>query len=265
MKPLLYLDAETTGLNPATDAIVSLALHCSDGGDTYNRDWIFKPWKPIPLEVEQLTGITNEMVQHCPPFQSAAAEIHNALSKCDLAGFNLRHFDIPILWEELNRCAIEWNLDDTLVIDAGVIFKKKEARTLSAAMQFYCGKPHEGAHCALADCRATRQVLEAQLNRYPDLAALDRAALAKASEYDGPRPLTFDGKIIEGPDGDAIYNFGQNTKGVKVRDDINFAYWILSKDFPVQTKTALRKLLDHYEQEIQDRIDKANDKADDLF
>ena len=249
MKPLASIDVETTGTNTATDAIVSLAIHVGYG-DEYSREWKFKPWKPIPPEVEQLIGISNAQVANLPPFKADAFEIHNALSKCDICGFNVRAFDVAIIWEEFYRCGIEWDLSDTLIIDAGTIFKLREERTLTAALKFYCGiETYEGAHGALSDARSTADVLEAQLKRYPDLGKMDRAALAKASEYDGPKRLTFDGKIIEGPDGAPIFNFGKyRDKQVKVTDDLRYAEWMLSADFPAQTKLVLRKIIEELEQ-----------------
>lgn len=240
MKPLLTLDLETTGTNVATDRIISLAL--TDDFD--GTEWRFNPGIPIPPEVEVLTGIKNEDVAHRPAFKQKAAEIHTAVKDVDLLGFNLLNFDIPILWEEFYRAGIEWDLSKTLVIDSGNIFKKKEERSLSAGVRFYCNREHTGAHGAMQDCIATQDVFRAQLQRYPDLGAMDRAKLAEFSRFDDR--LTLDGKIVKGPDGAPIYNFGKN-KGVKVAADLSFAYWILGRDFPAQTKQVLRKLVNQYE------------------
>jgi DNA polymerase-3 subunit epsilon len=55
------------------------------------------------------------------------------------------------------------------IVDAMTIFHLKERRDLSAALRFFCDKDIENAHSALADVRATVEVLEAQLSRYADL------------------------------------------------------------------------------------------------
>ena len=44
-----------------------------------------------------------------------------------------------------------------------------EQRTLSAAYKFYCNKPLEDAHSAEADAAATAEILNAQLEKYPQL------------------------------------------------------------------------------------------------
>lgn len=239
-KELLTLDIESTGLNPATDRIITLALT----SQFEEHEWMLNPGVEISEEIQNLTGITNEAVRGCPEFKAHAAEIHDIVSKSDLLGFNLLNFDVVILWEEFYRAGIEWDLSKTLIIDSGNIFKKKEERSLSAGVRFYCNREHIGAHGAKADCLATQDVFSAQLERYPDLGAMDRAKLAEFSRFDDR--LTLDGKIVKGPDGSPTYNFGKN-KGVRVKDDLGFAYWILGRDFPTQTRMVLRKIVNQYE------------------
>jgi DNA polymerase-3 subunit epsilon len=268
MKPLAFLDLETTGTDIALDAIVSVGIFTvsHQGGTTSQYQMRFKPWKPIPPEVEALIGITNADVEKCPPFKECASDILYRLNGCDIAGFNVRDFDIPLLWEEFYRAGITWDLSKTEVIDAGVIFKLKEARTLTAAMQFYCQKDHSGAHRALDDCLATAEVLEAQLKRYPELAALDRQGLAKASEYDRPARASLDGKILTNEAGEAIYGFGKH-EGKRVKDHQDYGQWMIAQDFPEQTKMVLRTLLDRYwkaaggEDDAEDRQHARQNKA----
>ncbi len=44
-----------------------------------------------------------------------------------------------------------------------------EQRTLVAAYKFYCNESLENAHAAMADTKATYEVLKAQLDKYDDL------------------------------------------------------------------------------------------------
>lgn len=66
----LYVDTETTGLDTATDQIIELALlpfEFDHAGNVYNVgpgvDYFNDPGKPIPPEITELTGITDEMVE----------------------------------------------------------------------------------------------------------------------------------------------------------------------------------------------------------
>ncbi len=127
------------------------------------------------------------MVSGYSPFSAYASEVHRYLQAVDLIGFNLTNFDIPLLWEELYRCGYHWHLGDTSVIDVGVLFKKREERTLSAAVKFYCGREHDGAHDACDDALATIHVWERMLDVYPDLKPMSRVEQAMASQFEEVR------------------------------------------------------------------------------
>jgi DNA polymerase-3 subunit epsilon len=261
MRPIAYIDTECTGLDTVKDAIFNLAVHVPDM--QVSREWLLKPWKPIPKDVEELTGITNERVKDCPMFKDRAAEIHSVLIDFDLAGFNVKGYDIPIIFEELARSNIIWDLSKTLVIDHGNIFKIREKRDLSKAVQFYCNVEHKDAHGAMADCIGTHRVALGQLMRYPDLFEMTREQLAAASEYEGPKKLSWDGKIIEGEDGEPVYNFGKYYGAqMKVRHDISYAEWMMKGEFPAQTKIVLGKLMQQYSDEAAaKRAPKSTQKA----
>jgi DNA polymerase III subunit epsilon len=49
------------------------------------------------------------------------------------------------------------------------LYHLREPRNLEAAVRFYAGREHDGAHGALADATATADVLEGMLARYADL------------------------------------------------------------------------------------------------
>jgi hypothetical protein len=92
----------------------------------------------------------------------------------------------------------------------------------------------------MADALATAEVLEGQIQRYPDLAEADVEQLAAASQHkDELERVDLAGKLKRDKDGDIVYNFG-DSKGKKVLDDLGLAHWMLRKDFPEETKIALR-------------------------
>lgn len=238
MKPIRFIDCETTGVDVLKDRIVSLAVMEVDSEQSW--DWMFNPCVEMRPEVIAIHGITNEHAKMRMTFSELAPDIFPVLDGCDLAGFNLLNFDVPILWEEFHRCSIDWDLRGIHIIDVGNIFKKKEERTLSAAVKFYLGRDHDGAHGARADTRATIEVLDAQMTRYPDLTFLNVPALARFSRFEDRVDLA--GKIVIGPDGDPIYNIGK-AKGVKVLDDPGFGRWMLQREFSDNTKQAVRDIL----------------------
>lgn len=240
-KPLVTFDLETTGLDLSRDRIVSIAMTKLMPDNTeISLEFLINPAMPMSEEVIAIHGITNEQLFHLPFFSYFAPSIYEFIKDCDLLGYNLLNFDVPMLAEHFYREGIHnWPSLDTQIIDAGNIFKKMEPRNLAAALQFYCGKEHAEAHTAGGDVAATIKVFKGQLNRYPDLGN-DVEALAAFSKMDDRVDLA--GKIAKDKDGDYIYNFSAN-KGTKVRDNIGFAYWILQRDFPFNTKLVLQQIL----------------------
>jgi DNA polymerase-3 subunit epsilon len=169
-RPLVFFDLETTGLNPKVDRIVELALiRVSPEGDVIERVRRFNPGVPIPPEASRVHGITDADVADEPPFAARAKSLLELLGPCDLAGFNVRRFDLPILLAELRRSGLELDLKDRRIIDIQAIFHREERRDLSAAARFYLGRDHADAHSALADIRTSAAVLAAQLDRYAHL------------------------------------------------------------------------------------------------
>lgn len=237
-RPLLSIDLEATGVRPSQDRIVQIGI----ASESFEYCELVNPGCPIPQDATECHKITDEMVRSAPTFAAIASDIHEIIRDCDLIGFNLLAFDVPMLWEELWQCGIDWDLSKTKIIDANVIFKKREPRTLAEAYRKYCNKSLDGAHDALVDAKAALEVWAGMMSHYPDLAKSTRDQHAAESEYETKR-LDLDGKIIVGKDGRPTYNIGK-AKGTAVVDDPGFGRWMLGKDFSENTKRVLRGILD---------------------
>ncbi len=241
-RPLASIDVESTGLSITQDRIVSLAIviRAPNLADVFEKNFLFNPGFEMKQEVIDLHGITNEMVKDAPKFEEKADEILSLLDDCDLVGYNLNRFDIPILHEHFARCGKDWDVRAVNVIDVGSLFQIREPRTLEAAVKKYCGREHIGAHDALNDAKETLAVLDGMRAHYADLSD-DVHELAKATVREEAFDLA--GKIIKGKDGRPAYSFGERTRGVAVEDDPGFGRWMLGKDFPADTCRVIREIL----------------------
>jgi DNA polymerase-3 subunit epsilon len=242
-RPICFFDLETTGTNVATDRIVEMAiLKVFPNGNTESKSWLINPEIPIPAEVTAIHGITDEQVAGEPTFKERSREIQQIIQGCDLAGFNSNRFDIPLLAEELLRAELDFDMKNTVAVDVQTIFHKMEKRTLEAAYQFYCGKTLIDAHSAVADTRATYEVLLAQLKRYPDLEndVKSLAAFSTHSEF-----VDFAGFIRKDTSGAPVFGFGKH-KGRKVTEVLEgepgYFGWLLNADFPRYTKKVLTQI-----------------------
>lgn len=234
MRPIVFLDIESTGLDTSLDRIVELAvLKVTPQNEYINKTYRYNPGIEIPQEAIDIHGITNEMIKDCPSFTKHAKGILSFIDGCDLAGFNSNRYDFPLLYSELARAGVDWDWKKHHMVDVGNIFKIKEERNLVAATRFYCNRELDNAHSAEADIIATAEVFFAQLERYPDMVGeIDQLALL--SNYDKPM-LDMKGHFTTDGDGNIILNFGKH-KGNKAANHLDFLDWMVYKaSFPKDT------------------------------
>ena len=169
-RPVAFIDIESTGLSVSQDRIVELAVLVSQP-DGQAREHVrrFNPEIPIPKGASDVHGITDADVQHEAPFRNRARSLATLLEPCDIAGFNIRRFDLPLLLAEFRRCGVPFDPKTRHIVDIQMSFHREEPRDLSAAARFYLGSDFEDAHSALADIRVSAEVFWAQLGRYPHL------------------------------------------------------------------------------------------------
>jgi DNA polymerase III subunit epsilon len=169
-RKVVVLDLETTGTNYKTDRIVQFAVLKIEPGDIPR---VFAshvdPGVPIPPAATAVHGIRDEDVKDSLDFAYLAGELFDELDGAVLIGYNLKKFDLPLLIEEFARCGIEFSLKDRLIIDTYQIFREMQPRTLSGALDFFCGMQHEKAHQAEEDVDVTALVLDGQLGHYAEL------------------------------------------------------------------------------------------------
>lgn len=242
-KALCFFDLETTGTAIAHDRIVEMAvLKLHPDGTKETKQWRVNPEQPIPEEASNVHGITDEMVANEPTFKERSKEIYSFIQGCDLAGYNSDRFDIPLLVEELLRAEIPFELKNVKTVDVQTIFHKMEARTLAAALKFYCGKELTDAHTAQADTQATHDVLLAQLERYTDL----EPNVDFLNTFSTRRKTAdFAGFIVYDKEGEMCFGFGKH-KGKKVTEVLvqepGYFGWVLNADFPRFTKKILTEI-----------------------
>jgi DNA polymerase-3 subunit epsilon len=239
-RPICFFDLETTGIEVAKDRIVEISIFkVYPNGNKESKTWLVNPTIPIPPQTTAVHGITNEKVANEPTFKELANQIHTIIKDSDLAGFNSDRFDIPLLAEEMLRAEVDFDMKNRVSVDVQTIFHKKEERTLSAALKFYCGKNLENAHSAAADTMATYEILIAQLDKYPDL----ENDIKSLSEFTTrKKSIDFAGFIALNNEGKEIFTFGKN-KGQLVEDVLEkepgYYGWIQGADFPLYTKKVL--------------------------
>jgi DNA polymerase-3 subunit epsilon len=242
-RPIAFIDLETTGINISNDRIVEIAIVkiAIDGTKLVKRK-IINPLIPIPQGASDVHGITDDMVKDAPTFKAIANEVKQFLDNCDLGGYNSNRFDLPLLIEEFSRAGIDFNIDGRKLVDVQKVFHLMEQRTLSAAYKFYCNKVLEGAHGAEADATATWEVLEAQVERYPNIGNTVESIVKFTGEDD---IVDFARRFIR-VNGVEVFNFGKH-KGKPVtqvlKEEPQYYDWMMKGDFAINTKQKFTEIL----------------------
>lgn len=242
-RPIAFIDLETTGINISSDRIIEIAiLKIATDGSCQEKRKLVNPQIPIPAASTQVHGITDEMVKNEPTFKQVANELKQFLDGCDLGGYNSNRFDIPLLIEEFLRAGLQFSMEGRKLIDVQRIFHQMEQRTLSAAYKFYCNKKLEDAHSAVADVKATWEVLQAQVDRYDEL----------GNTIDSILRICGDDEMVDLArrfilvDGVETFNFGKH-KGKPVeqvlKQEPQYYDWMMKGDFALNTKQKLTEIL----------------------
>lgn len=253
--PLVVFDLETTGTTISQDRIVEMALiKVMPDGTVEEKCRRINPTIPIPTEVSLIHGIYDEDVKDEPTFKQVAKSLATWLEGCDLAGFNILKFDVPMLVEEFLRANVEFDVDNRKLVDAQKIFHLMEKRNLTAAYKFYCGKDLEGAHSALADTQATYEVLLSQIEKYNgekvvDLLGKELGVIENdvntLHALTNKKMVDLAGRIVYNDNNQEVFNFGKH-RGKPVAEVLqrepSFYDWMMKGDFPLDTKRKLTQI-----------------------
>jgi DNA polymerase-3 subunit epsilon len=242
-RPVAFIDLETTGTNLSTDRIVEIAIvKVGVDGTRQTKRKLINPLMPIPKSSSDVHGITDEMVKDAPSFKQVANEIKQFIEHCDIGGYNSNRFDIPMLVEEFLRAGLNFSVEGRKLIDVQRVFHLMEQRTLSAAYKFYCQKTLEGAHSAEVDAAATWEILEAQIERYPEIGVTIESICSFCGEED---LVDFARRFVK-VDCKEVFNFGKH-KGRCVEEVLKaepqYYDWMMKGDFPLHTKQKLTEIL----------------------
>jgi DNA polymerase-3 subunit epsilon len=268
-KDAVVLDLETTGLSPAKDKIIQIAIlkiYAGNSKEPELKTRYINPGIPIPKKVIEITGITDEIVKDAPKFEKIAKGIVAFIGDADIITFNGNRFDIPFLIEELNRCEIELDMSERKCVDVKRLYHRMEPRDLRAAHRKFVGREIENAHDAGSDVQATLNVLEAMLDEYrgvdcinPDDTTIaspivnDMDALHEFTKNFGE--LDYEGWVVKNEEGKIVFGKGkyqdQELAPILIQDK-GYYDWIMNKgDFTRDTRKKIGLIISNYIEETK--------------
>jgi DNA polymerase III epsilon subunit family exonuclease len=160
------IDLETTGLSAKRNSITELtAIQYVNGQQTAIYSTLVQPKEPIPPEVEDLTGISNEMVRTAPPVVMVLNELFQTMGPTPLiVGHNVS-FDLGFLREKCQETGL-LGLEDRLSYERSFCTKVLAQKVMPGLPSYegivvatQCGYHNDNPHRAEADVRMSAAIL----------------------------------------------------------------------------------------------------------
>ena len=115
---LIVFDLETTGLSPMSCKITEIGAVLVKDGEVLDRfNALVNPGCPIPQNIVELTGITDEMVVDCPPIEEVLPKFLEFIGDRLLIAHNA-NFDVSFVRAAAEACGLPFSNDylDTVAL-----------------------------------------------------------------------------------------------------------------------------------------------------
>lgn len=223
---LAFIDLETTGANAAHDRITEIGVVEVDGDEVTTWSTLVNPGRAIPQFIQQLTGISNDMVADAPTFEQVAHDLAERLEGRLFIAHNAR-FDYGFVKHEYQRLGRRFRADVLCTVRLSrKLFPEHHRHNLDSLIERH-GLATGDRHRALADADLIWQFWRL-LREAPGDAALAEAVGLQLQRPSLPPHL--DASILDDlPESPGVYLFyGENDVLLYVGKSVNLRQRVLS-------------------------------------
>ncbi|MFM1788593.1 MAG: hypothetical protein RLZZ166_1060 [Pseudomonadota bacterium] len=164
--PLAFVDLETSGSTPTKDRITEIGIVTVDGEQVERWSSLVNPHQTIPSFIENLTGISNDMVAQAPSFDELAPEVRRRLQGRVFVAHNAR-FDYGFLKQSFMRTGYAFSATTLCTVKLSrALFPQEKKHNLDSLIARFDLQVQD-RHRALADADLIHQLwvkLRAQLS-----------------------------------------------------------------------------------------------------
>jgi DNA polymerase-3 subunit epsilon len=232
---LAYVDLETTGTRPANDRITEIAIVLVDGHQV-SRRWssLVNPNASIPPYIQNLTGITNEMVSTAPRFEELIDTIDELLNERHFVAHNAR-FDYGFLKNSYQRAGRDFSFSVLCTVKLSRrLYPEHKRHNLDSLLQRHdltCGSRHR----AMDDAMVLPAIVSSMISD-KGLEQVEQAMAYQVKQTSLP-PNLADGSIERLPEGPGVYLFyGEQGnllyvgKSINIRDRVRSHFYSVMKN-----------------------------------
>ncbi|MBD0384871.1 3'-5' exonuclease [Paenibacillus sedimenti] len=165
-------DFEGTGINFRTEFITQIGAVIIEDNLNKSFNSLVKSPKPIPLAVEQLTGISNHDMMHAPSFPEAYSQFIEFIGDCVLVTQAGYEYDVPLL-EKLcqihNLPFIQNGIIDTKALFTNIHQEITEVVSTDFLIKYYnIDTSNLKRHDALDDCKIIGKIFARIIKEYEE-------------------------------------------------------------------------------------------------
>ncbi len=149
------VDIETTGGHASANGITDIAIILHDGEKVYHQfQTLINPQQTIPVYIQALTGINNDMVKEAPTFAEVAAEIHALLHDKIFIAHNV-NFDYSFVRHHLAAAGFDLQCKKLCTVRLSRKILPGYTSYSLGKLCYQLGIENESRHRAMGDAFAT--------------------------------------------------------------------------------------------------------------
>ena len=226
-KPIVIVDVETTGMSPVRSRIVEIAcIRIEEGKEVDRFVTLVDPEQSIPLTLQAITRISNEMVKGAPTFVQIAKRVEEIFDGAILCAHNAR-FDYSFIKAEMERAGLKFK--KTMLCTAKLsrnLFKQHRKHDLSSLIDrhsFAC----EARHRAEGDADVLVQFLKHIQKEFEEEKV--RATLEAVCGMNAVPPQITMATVASLPESPGVYTFhGKDGEVLYIGKSVNIRSRVMS-------------------------------------
>tara|TARA_X000001036_G_C20314756_1_gene657980 strand:- start:77 stop:652 length:576 start_codon:yes stop_codon:yes gene_type:complete len=170
VNPLVFLDLASTDidLNKARIVRISTIKILPDSTRIFVTNLI-NPEEKISKKATNIHGINQKMIENEKPFTNYAESISKHLAGCDIVGFGIKRYSLPLLRKEFRKAKIYFSIRNRSVIDLMRIYHRVEPRDYKSAYKRFTKNNLDNYYDSQERVEGMIKILEGQLKEFDQI------------------------------------------------------------------------------------------------
>tara|TARA_B100001250_G_C19720544_1_gene753579 strand:+ start:477 stop:1016 length:540 start_codon:yes stop_codon:yes gene_type:complete len=166
----VFLDLASTDidLNKARIVRISTIKILPDSTRIFVTNLI-NPEEKISKKATNIHGINQKMIENEKPFTNYAESISKHLAGCDIVGFGIKRYSLPLLRKEFRKAKIYFSIRNRSVIDLMRIYHRVEPRDYKSAYKRFTKNNLDNYYDSQERVEGMIKILEGQLKEFDQI------------------------------------------------------------------------------------------------